>query len=401
MPPSKQGNHNACEQRLDPLLGPRSVFPLEPRLIIIHQIGDLLAQISGERPADCSTSKSASSFGAAKRKPGDDLRTGVSKVRRLPPVLKKDQTIRPPPSAEHALPAKREGNSSTGGSNRQLEAHSIKHAGLDRNRTTASKPAGADGPSSRPAKATQQHPPKRGSFAEILARGKRAQAVMGQVGKIQHKKVEKGAIKKKSQENAGVKTRGNQKPGSRYPGTSKPAAGSGLKERNGSDRAASQTAGLVHAKTKATRRSPDNGIPAKRIKKAAQATTGYTGTARPKPDDCLKKKSLARGGALLNAQHSRQGSSKQSRFHDEYDEELDDFIDYDEDEEDQGQGGAYYSDASSDMEAGLDELDIEEQKAERIARREDVEQERLERSLKAAKERRRQALEALGAARRR
>ena len=54
-----------------------------------------------------------------------------------------------------------------------------------------------------------------------------------------------------------------------------------------------------------------------------------------------------------------------------------------------------------DLEAGLDDLADEESRAERIARQEDIEEQRLEASLKAAKEdRKRKALEALRAKRR-
>jgi hypothetical protein len=53
------------------------------------------------------------------------------------------------------------------------------------------------------------------------------------------------------------------------------------------------------------------------------------------------------------------------------------------------------------MEAGLDELDQEERRAEFIGRREDQEEDRLEKSLKTAKEeRKRKALDALRGRRR-
>jgi hypothetical protein len=75
---------------------------------------------------------------------------------------------------------------------------------------------------------------------------------------------------------------------------------------------------------------------------------------------------------------------------------MDDFIDYDDEEEDDQPRYDYASDGSSDMEAGLDELDFEERKAERIARQEDIKEDMLEKRLKAAKEeRKRQALESL------
>ena len=131
----------------------------------------------------------------------------------------------------------------------------------------------------------------------------------------------------------------------------------------------------------------------KKIKKAAQATTGYAGTARPRPGNPAKRDSAPRGGALLVSSAPRAGKS--SRY-DDYDEEMDDFIDYDDEEDNGGPRYDYDSDRSSDMEAGLDELDDEEQQAERIARREDIEEERRERDRKMAKEeRKRKALEAL------
>jgi hypothetical protein len=80
---------------------------------------------------------------------------------------------------------------------------------------------------------------------------------------------------------------------------------------------------------------------------------------------------------------------------------MDDFIDYDDEDDEGGPRYDYASDASSDMEAGLEDIDGEERLAEQIARREDIEQERLERKLKADKEaRKRQALEQLRAGRR-
>ncbi|EEY20015.1 predicted protein [Verticillium alfalfae VaMs.102] len=74
----------------------------------------------------------------------------------------------------------------------------------------------------------------------------------------------------------------------------------------------------------------------KKIKKAAVATTGYTGTARPRPGTTSKAKPAAPGGALLNPRTAPRygGSSKRSRYDEDEDEEMDDFIDYDDEEED-------------------------------------------------------------------
>lgn len=229
--------------------------------------------------------------------------------------------------------------------------------------------------------------PKKGSFAEILARASKAQATMGQVGKIQHKKVEGGSIKRAKEEvrerelqrRGGRGSSGPRKPvaksSSSYSGTSKPSAAR--------PSAASSKPGRPVSIGK--RAPPPE--PEKKIKKAASATIGYTGTARPVPGKPSKKAAAQRGGALLNAS-SRHGAS--SRGRDEYDEELDDFIEYDDED---GDRYGYASDGSSDMEAGMDDIDGEERQAERMARLEDVRERKTEERLKAEKEERRRAHE--------
>ena len=277
-----------------------------------------------------------------------------------------------------------------------------------------SKPAPPSRPSPGPSSAPRG-PPKKGSFAEILARAQRAQQTMGQVGKIQHKKVEKGAAPKVKDEpkldpRAPLKKQsgpvGKQPMSSGYSGTSKPGAKPMPRNgtpTNGFARDGRNGKGAPPPLTKAERaKLAAEEEKEKKVKKAASATTGYTGTARPRPGAQAKKRDAPRGGALLSTRPARPTSSK-SRFDDEYDEELDDFIDYDDEEEEEGGPRYdYASDESSDMEAGLDDIDVEERRAEVIARREDIEEERLEKSLKAAKEdRKRKALEALRAGRRR
>lgn len=239
---------------------------------------------------------------------------------------------------------------------------------------------------------------------------------MGQVGKIQHKKTEKGAALRKESSDVG---KGSQKPadpragGSRpdpraapqqarrpsgYAGTAKPNARPGAPSGPTNGRTPAGRPGERDNKSAATAQP-------EKPKKAAAATTGYTGTARARPGvDAKKSHQQQRGGALLNRQPARPSAARgNSRYDvDEYDDELDDFIEYD-DEEDDGLGGRYrYGDESdSDMEAGMDDLELEERRAEQIARREDIEEERREKSLKAAKEeRKRKALEELRSKRR-
>lgn len=244
---------------------------------------------------------------------------------------------------------------------------------------------------------------------------------MGQVGKIQHKKVEGGNLKKvKDEPPAKIDPRAaknlKQRPSAAapapagYSGTAKPGqrngtpmSGPGKDPRNGRPLppAKPERGRLAGAKGPGGRAAPPEEEP-KKVKKAAVATTGYTGTARPRPGgNAGKKKETPRGGALLSAPRAPRPSHSKSRFEDDYDEDMDDFIDYDDEDDEGGPRYDYASDASSDMEAGLDDIDVEERRAEQIARREDIEEERLERKLKADKEaRKRQALEQLRAGRR-
>jgi len=242
---------------------------------------------------------------------------------------------------------------------------------------------------------------------------------MGQVGRIQHKKVEGGNLKKVKEEPApkvdpraakNIKQRpaaaapastgyaGTAKPGQRN-GT--PVSGPGKDSRNGRPLPPSKPERGRMAGTKGPAAKAPPPEEAKKVKKAVAATTGYTGTARPRPGgDVGKKKDVPRGGALLSAPRAPRPSHSKSRFEDDYDEDMDDFIDYDDEEDEGGPRYDYASDASSDMEAGLDDIDVEERRAEQIARREDIEEERLERKLKADKEaRKRQALDQLRARR--
>lgn len=215
------------------------------------------------------------------------------------------------------------------------------------------------------------------------------------MGRIQHKKVE-GAPKRTKEElqeaaAAAQQSRGKKAVPSGYGGTSRlgqrPPGGSS--SRNGP---ISKRPGATSSSSKS--RSSGSGAgrkapppePEKKVKKAASSTTGYAGTARPNPGGEVKKRHDApRGGALLSAPKHRSGGSK---YDDEYDEDMDDFIEYDGEEEDEPRYG-YASDGSSDMEAGMDDIYDEEDRATRIARQEDIREKRLEETLKAAKEERR------------
>ncbi|KYK56939.1 SPT2 chromatin protein [Drechmeria coniospora] len=360
-------------------------------------IGDLLAQITGGKPTDSSTTPSPaprSNPSLAKRKPEDDLRKDVSKtLRHVSPPSKVIQPERK--TGEKAQFAHRPASG-----NNAVKPSPMPSRKAFGDAQISSRPAVSGrlpSTSARPSVAPKSTP-KKGSFAEILARGQRAQAVMGQVGKIQHKKVEKGSRSMDATKTAaGTKKSSAQTSGSAARGPSgarKPAVGGGV-NNGGSARKAASKQPTSPAKPATAKRHGAEEATVKKVKKAALVDTGYSGTARPTPDNAARKKDVPRGGALLKAPPTR-SSSKRPRYEDDFDEELDDFIEYDDEEEDAPPRYRYDSEGSSDMEAGLDELDVEEHRAELLARKEDIEQERIERNLKAAKEERKmQALAAL------
>ncbi|KAG6010819.1 hypothetical protein E4U21_004207 [Claviceps maximensis] len=364
-------------------------------------ISDLLAQISGGKANNeaASTLRRTNSV-PVKRKPDDDLRRDDSKAARTAqsgPALVKPNAPSQSQYTGSARPRSTLGSKSAGSTPK------LAKAGLP-SRPSAAAPAPAAAAPLPP-----RGPPKKGSFAEILARGQRAQAVMGQVGKIQHKKVEKGAVKKSKEEPQHFPTTAKGRAGAGYSGTAKAGQRNGqtpvqkpsVKDAQRGNGTRPAPVSRVKGKpTTAAAAAAGEVEAAKKLKKAASATTGYTGTARPKLDNPARKKDAPRGGALLNV--SRHTSSKTLRDEDDYDEELDDFIEYDDEEEDAGGPRYdYASDGSSDMEAGLEDIDHEERRAEFIGRKEDLEEERLEKTLKMAKEeRKRRALEEMRARRR-
>ncbi|KAH7326351.1 hypothetical protein B0I35DRAFT_475007 [Stachybotrys elegans] len=363
-------------------------------------IGDLLAQISGGKSTtpETTTPVLTRAVTIPKRKAEDDLRQDDTKTLRRPSPPKSTRpttlntTIAPP-------------RPSNGTGIKPATAATRPANGINKIAKSASTSARAS-PAPAADTSAPKAPPKKGSFAEILARGQRAQAVMGQVGKIQHKKVEKGAVKRDGKDvkdarasdakalprGAGDKPNGYA--GSARAGQRPGAIGNGALPAKGAKNA--NTNGSKFGKAS----RPAEEEPPKKIKKSVQAVTGYSGTARPKPGAAKRSDKEPRGGALLNPPRSYSRPTGRSRHDDEYDEDMDDFIDYDEGEEDEPRYG-YASDGSSDMEAGLDELDVEERQAERIARREDIEEARLEQQHKAEKEaRKRRAMEAMRSNRR-
>ena len=236
-----------------------------------------------------------------------------------------------------------------------------------------------------------------------MARAAKAQEVMGKVGMIQHKSTDKASVKKeresaKPEQKPGVGSGAKGKTGTPYTGTSRPsgAPGRGNGAVGSSARSVSKVGGTKDGKPgmKSKSASTANNVVEKKVKKSATATTGYAGTARPAPGAAAKKGPSSRGdqrpgrGGLLEPPRM----SRRSKYEDEYDEDMDDFIDYDDGEDDVGPRYDYDSEGSSDMEAGLSDIDTEERRAELYAREEDRREQALEEKLKREKEERKRRL---------
>ncbi|KAI0547677.1 hypothetical protein F4679DRAFT_553675 [Xylaria curta] len=239
--------------------------------------------------------------------------------------------------------------------------------------------------------------PKKGSFKDIMARAAKAQEVMGKVGMIQHKSTDKATVKKerevaKPEQKSGTGS-AKGKMAAPYTGTGRASTTTGRDNRptGASARAASRNSPAKDVKTGAKSKSASgaNDLPEKKVKKSATATTGYAGTARPRAGAAAGK------GSSRGDQGSRHGGllepprmNRRNKYEEEYDEDLDDFIDYDDEEEEDGGPRYYDSDGSSDMEAGLSDIDVEERRAELYAREEDKREQALEDKLKKEKEER-------------
>ena len=164
------------------------------------------------------------------------------------------------------------------------------------------------------------------------------------------------------------------------------------------------------------RRSPPTGaLPTsastqtvKKVWKAATATTGWKGTARPearlangknKVDTVTNSSRDRTGNSATTARVTKPRAPSQPNYQksdfasSDEESELNDFIEDDEiGEPSSRRRFDYESDGSSDMEAGLDDIDNEETQAARAARLEDQREEEALRRAKRLKEKRKNEL---------
>ncbi|KAK3901596.1 hypothetical protein C8A05DRAFT_34721 [Staphylotrichum tortipilum] len=368
---------------------------------------DLLASITGEEPSPAPAVVARPSVPLPKRKAEDELRPASQKVARTAPVP--DKPYRP--TAAPPKPSVRPADRPLGGSgdsrqpvkprpalDKKPGVAASRPGGTGTTSSNASKPLPARPIANRPSP-TDSGPPKKRSYAEIMARAKASTEQRESLGKIQHKTVERSmTMKERKEMKAGETTRARMEK-RKAMASSRPGAAStpsrGTPVRDVSKPSGSRNA-VAPASTSTKKSAP---VEEKKVKKAALATTGYTGTARPRPGASTASKpgAASRGGSETQSRdRPRYGGPLSTRRRREEDEEMDDFIvDDEEDEEQQGYGTErqyrYDSyDEESDMEAGLSDIEGEEQTADRYARREDQEQEALEKRLKREKEERKQ-----------
>lgn len=303
-------------------------------------IGDLLAQITGEPTSNPTHGTSREILTPVKRKPEDQTRKLVNSSQPSTSSANKTRNLGLPNKSVplKSSPQKRQNRNVPSAADRSLSAsnnHQI-------------SPILANGPSK---------PPKKGSYAEIMARGKAAHATLGQVGKIMHKNIERPPSKRERDE---IKVQRSHK-----------------LQKNLTLNNKNQKLGLPKGRD-TEKCAPE---PPKKIKKAALATTGYTGTARPKPSN-VSKTSRSSEAKISQKNYDQSRTSSGPRYRRRSD-------DYDEDGEEEMED--YESDLS-DMEAAAFEVDEEEETAAKIARREDAEALAEENRLRREKEIKRRRL---------
>ena len=237
-------------------------------------------------------------------------------------------------------------------------------------------------------------PPRKGTFAEIIARAKSAQAAPGVVGVIKHKPIEKVSERERralrEQRKAAART-----------GRRSAVSKSTWTKKDGEARAIDVQRRLETPKKLAVLDSTN--VPKgqqtlqesgyKGTANAARTGAGYKGTARSAP-----AKSASGNTSRLSGQQARQAraheSHRRSRGRDTCSEEEED------EDEDEEEDGDVESDASSDMEAAAFEVEDEEEEALWTAKQEDARAMREEAEHQRLKRERKLRLQAMARKRR-
>lgn len=210
--------------------------------------------------------------------------------------------------------------------------------------------------------------PKKGSFAEIMARAKAAQEAPPVVGAIRHQPKDKKALSHKKelmlQKKSNLGRRGS-------PGRNGHSRNSSSDVSNGSASKLADRNGAAHTqKTSEIAKTLASSKPQPTYK-------GTMGLNKPASQPSQEKP----------IPQPRIGRPTASRY------QYYDHSERDESEVEEEGGG--YSDESDDMEAGFDDVEEEETKATKMARKEDEEEARMEAELKRQKEARKKRLQEL------
>ncbi|KAK8049565.1 hypothetical protein PG994_011295 [Apiospora phragmitis] len=373
-------------------------------------ISDLLAEITGEkatanttpssirtpttiglkRKADDDASNSTTAKTARTQQNGAPPLSSVSRKPspasgRAPNPTTKHSTSQPGQRPSSAIPATSKPYTGTATANRQsggpppvrkdlTERPKLPSSAVGSSKVAPARPSPTTSSASEPSKA-----PKKGSFAEIMARAAKAQQVMPKAGIIQHKALEKPLPKKERETTKGAKKTRCQ--------WNKHERGGASQVKN--PRPVPKSGAAGDAKSGSKSRPTSSGSDAPEKKKKGPVMTGYAGTARSAPP--TKKSTIPGKGAASRRPPggllAPPKAARRDRYDDEYDEELDDFVVDDDDEDNPyARQYGYASDGSSDMEAGMDDIYNEETRAERAARLEDRREEQLLEELKRKKE---------------
>ncbi|KAF9885661.1 hypothetical protein FE257_012643 [Aspergillus nanangensis] len=204
--------------------------------------------------------------------------------------------------------------------------------------------------------------PPRGSYADLMAKAKvLQQSTPSQVGMFKHQSAPKEKLSKVERK--------------------KRAAEAQTKEKD----ARSKKSGA------ATGPKPGDGKPPR---KRESEELSYKGTARPTPSPAVPGYRGTSGLPARRDPNSRKAQARAGR------RRQDEYLGTDEEDEgDYDDGYDYYSDQSSDMEGGFDQMADEEAAALASARREDDEEWRAELAAKREKEERRKKLASLASRR--
>lgn len=223
----------------------------------------------------------------------------------------------------------------------------------------------ASSASARPTTPASEAPkaaPKKGSYAEIMARAKAAQTASSAVGVIKHKPKEKVSEKKELLlAKKGLSAKGKNGPKPRQHGGSPDSKSSSPAPR-----------------LPTSKKSSEKKLAQPAYKGTAKPVPAYRGTMKAVPSTASSHKITSRAhSSTAKSRHDRHASSE------------DDIIDDEEIEEDEDD----YPESESDMEAGFSDVEEEEQMAVKAAKKEDNEQARIEDQHKREKEDRRRMLQ--------